>query len=182
VRTRRALFVAGRHRCSCFPFALAASSYFLHLSDPRMVPPSSYGSVPPLDAEAALAVTREAMAAQDGALEELSASVARVKQTALTMEAEVRVGNEELDALGGGVGRAADDVRRQASRVRASVRRDGWRQSEGLAMIVVVALLFCLQAWRLDDGCERGRGVRSTLLLVECLGRERCAVDWSGAL
>ena len=115
------IFVAGHRRCSCFPFALTASSC-IYLSDPRMVPPSNYGSVPPLDAEAALAVTREAMAAQDGALEELSASVAGVKQTALTMEAEVRDGNEELDTLGGGVGRAADDVRRQASRVRAPVR------------------------------------------------------------
>jgi len=102
--------------------SVCSHSLLLHLSDPRMVPPSNYGSVPPLDAEAALAVTREAMAAQDGALEELSASVAGVKQTALTMEAEVRDGNEELDTLGGGVGRAADDVRRQASRVRAPVR------------------------------------------------------------
>jgi len=49
-------------------------------------------------------------------------------------------------------------------------------------MIVVVASLFRLHAWRLDDRCERGRSVRSTLLLVECLERERCAVDLSGAL
>ncbi|OSX80242.1 hypothetical protein BU14_0056s0025 [Porphyra umbilicalis] len=114
-----------------------------------MVPPSNYGSVPPLDAEAALAVTREAMAAQDGALEELSASVAGVKQTALTMEAEVRDGNEELDTLGGGVGRAADDVRRQASRVaEAASSPYTWRLFCMLIWPGVIALLIVLHLIR----------------------------------
>lgn len=82
-------------------------------------PPANYGAVTAEEADAALAATRGAMAAQDGALAELAASVSRVKATAVTMEAEVRDGNTEIDALGGGVGRAAADVRVQASRVRA---------------------------------------------------------------
>lgn len=65
-------------------------------------PPANYGAVTAEEADAALAATRGAMAAQDGALAELAASVSRVKATAVTMEAEVRDGNTEIDALGGG--------------------------------------------------------------------------------
>lgn len=48
-------------------------------------PPANYGAVTAEEADAALAATRGAMAAQDGALAELAASVSRVKATAVTM-------------------------------------------------------------------------------------------------
>ncbi|GAB0495385.1 hypothetical protein MMPV_006685 [Pyropia vietnamensis] len=102
---------------------------------PLPPPPANYGAVTAEEADAALSATRSAMAAQDEALAELAASVSRVKETAVTMEAEVRDGNREIDALGGGVGRAAEDVRLQASRVaEASSSPYTWR-------------LFCLLIW-----------------------------------